>query len=246
MRKLLLIAALFFAFPAYATDTNLPDLTESSAVDSDDIFLCREDAETDDSKCPGDQIADMVYGETPPGDLMITSNAFTSSGFSGLTVAEYGTVGWRTIKFTFTAVAMPITYTAGAPDATCFGTVDLGTIPAAYYLKNSAYGSFTTITGSAQVTASDTFVWGVGTTTQSSANSGTLLGGEFVPSKSQALTGQTASNSTQPGNALTTAVNGTAGTSHIYLNVAGLSCTATATMTFTGSVWVNLGFAGIP
>lgn len=60
IKRFLFILTLLFALPAGAANTTLPLLSASTAVDSDDIFLCREDADIVDNKCPGSQIATMV------------------------------------------------------------------------------------------------------------------------------------------------------------------------------------------
>lgn len=185
------------------------------------------------------------------GGLIATANTFTLASVTGLSKVEYGVAASRAIKFSFANVSVPITFTSGTPDAAGFGNLDLGTLPAALFSRGGAYYLFTTVTAGANITASDTFFIGIGTAQQTTANAGAIVAnGDNLSSASGTivLSGQTASNqSNAASTGSMTLINGITSTRHIYLNFAGVSIgTASDTLTLTGTLWVNVGYVGLP
>lgn len=81
-RFLLFMAAMVLAFPAYAVDTALPDLTQSTAIDADDLLLGREDADTADNKVPVSQVVSVVWATSDADDVSDsgTTNQFWQVG----------------------------------------------------------------------------------------------------------------------------------------------------------------------
>lgn len=89
MKYKLLFLTILILIPVTALGAakTLPSLTAATAPDNDDLFLCREDADTEDNKCTGAQIATMTFLEVAP-DLFLESGGVINFNAGDVTLTH--------------------------------------------------------------------------------------------------------------------------------------------------------------